>query len=150
MTGDQVLKRLRAWAVGRPIPRGSTRHIHIASDPDLLILAFVRMGGESAPWGVAYGSPGSRPKMFTVPEARNRTLVGDMAAAFAPSLLQHFRHPDFSDDTPSGPEHLQPLRQVWLPNSTHLDMLHFIAYAYTFTKVGERDRAKILNKLGRL
>jgi len=28
-------------------------------------------------------------------------------------------------------------------------MLHFIAYAYTFTRVGERERAKTLNKLGR-
>jgi len=29
-------------------------------------------------------------------------------------------------------------------------MLHFLAYAYTFARVGERSRAKTLNKLGRI
>ena len=29
-------------------------------------------------------------------------------------------------------------------------MLHFLNYTYTFTKVGEKDRALLLNKLGRL
>lgn len=149
MTGDQIVKRLEAWAAGKPLPRGSTRHVHIASDSDLLILAFVRMGGESAPWGIAHGLPGKKPTILTVPEGRNRTLVADMAAEFAPSLLRHFRHPDYDSASPNALEAIGSLRQLWLPNATHLDMLHFIAYAYTFTKVGERDRAKTLNKLGR-
>ncbi len=150
MTGDQVLKRLQAWASGRPIPRGSTRHIHIATNRDVLILSFVRMGGESAPWGIAHGHPGDNPTVLTVPEARNRTLVADMAAAFAPTLLEHFRHPGYAQDTPTGPKEPRALRQLWVPNPTHLEMLHCMAYAYTFTRVGERDRAKTLNKLGRV
>jgi len=150
MTGDQVVKRLRAWAAGKPVPRGSTRHVHIADNRDLLIVAFVRMGGESAPWGVASGLAGTKPTILTVPEGRNRTLVADMAAEFAPVLLRHFRHPEYDHVSPTGPEHIGALRQLWLPNGTHLDMLHFMAYAYTFTRVGERDRAKTLNKLGRV
>jgi|SRR5882724_3172558 len=149
MTGDQVVKRLKAWAAGKPLPRGSTLHVHIAQNPDLLIVAFVRMGGESAPWGIAYGFPGTKPTILTVPEGRNRTLVADMAAEFAPALLRHFRHRDYDRGSPAGPKQIGALRQLWLPNRTHLDMLHFIAYAYTFTRVGERDRAKTLNKLGR-
>ena len=149
MTGDQVVKRLEAWSAGKPVPRGSTRHVHIAADRDLLIVAFVRMGGESAPWGIAHGVMGTKPTVLTVPEGRNRTLVADMAAEFAPALLRHFRHGDFDSGSPTGPEGIGQLRQLWLPNGTHLDMLHFIAYAYTFTRVGERNRAKTLNKLGR-
>ena len=91
----------------------------------------------------------TNPTILTVPEGRNRTLVADMAAEFAPALLRHFRHPDSDSGSPTGPKQIGPLRQLWLPNGTHLDMLHFIAYAYTFTRVGDRDRAKTLNKLGR-
>src|SRR5207245_11282338 len=80
---------------------------------------------------------------------RNRTVGADMAAEFAPALLPHFRHRDYDRTSPTGPQQIGPLRQLWLPNGTHRDMLHFIAYAYTFTRVGERDRAKTLNKLGR-
>ena len=87
---------------------------------------------------------GKRPTILTVPEGRNRTLVADMAAKFAPVLLEHFHHPDYDPASPTSSQHMGALRQLWLPNVTHLDMLHFIAYAYTFTRVGERDRAKTL------
>src|SRR5437870_4708194 len=107
------------------------------------------MGGESAPWGIAHGLSGTKPTILTVPEGRNRTLVADMAAEFAPALLRHLRHPDYDRASPKSPDDIGTLRQLWLPNGTHLDMLHFIAYAYTFARVGERDRAKTLNKLGR-
>src|SRR2546422_8607637 len=110
MTGDQFVKRLRAWAAGKPLPRGSPRHVHIADNRDLLIVAFVRMGGESAPWGVASGLAGTKPTILTVPEGRNRTLVADMAAEFAPVLLRHFRHPERSEEHTSelqSPPHIR-------------------------------------------
>lgn len=141
MNGEQVVRRLRAWAEGHPLPRGSTRHFPIAAPRDLLILSFVRMGGESAPWGICYGHPGTRPTVLTVPEARNRDLVADMVARFAPTLLRHFGHPEYAGAGDG------QLRQLWLPNPTHLEMLHNLAYAYTFTKWGARER---LNALGRL
>jgi len=37
---------------------------------------------------------------------------------------------------------------VWLPNSSHLEMLHHMAYAYTFTKFGSASRYTRLNQLG--
>jgi len=150
MGNDEVMRRLRAWHAGRPLPRYATIHYPVARADDALILAFVRMGGESAPWGVAVGHPGATPTVLTVPEARNRDLVAEMAAALAPALLRHFRHPDYSTDTAHGADHALPLRQLWVPNATHLDMLHHLAYAYTFTTWGAAARAKRLNALGRL
>ena len=108
------------------------------------------MGGESSPWGIAFGQPGKKPNILTVPEPRDRDLVAEMVAAVAPVFLEHFRHPDFDDESPSDWREINTLRQLWLPNPSHLDMLHFLNYTYTFTKVGEKDRAPLLNKLGRL
>ena len=150
MANDEILRRLRAWHAGKPLPRYSTIHVPIAGPGDALLLAFVRMGGESAPWGVAVGRRGSKPTVLTVPEARNRDLVADMAAELAPMLLQHFRHPGHSSDAVFEPDHGLPLRQLWVPNATHLDMLHALAYAYTFSRWGAAARVKQLNALGRL
>lgn len=150
MTGNEVARRLMAWAKGRPIPRGATLHVRPSDPSDLLIAAFVKMGGESAPWGVALGYPGKEPNLLTVPEPRDRDLVANTAASIAPVLLEHFRHPDFDDESPSDWHEIGTLRQLWLPNPSHLDMLHFLNYTYTFTKWGEREQAKLLNALGRL
>ena len=123
----ETVRRLTAWAAGSAIPRGDVINVHVADDEDLFIVAFLRMGGESRPWGVAFGTIADGPTVLTVPEGRNRTLVGDMMAEFAPALLAHFRHPSFSE----GPAaySTQPLRQLWLPGTSHLEMLHFIAAA---------------------
>lgn len=150
MNADEVARRIRAFHRGEPLPLGRTRHFPIAKDKDLLILAFVRMGGESLPWGIAFGHPGGQPTILTVPEPRNRDLVAEMVEAFASHLLTHFRHPAYGRDAVTGPDHHLPLRQVWLPNQTHLDMLHFLAYAYTFTRAGTPDRVQRLRALGRL
>jgi len=143
-----VLRRLRAFQAGRPLPRGETLHFDLADDEDALVLAFARMGGESRPWGIAYGPPGQALRILTVPEARNRDLVAEMAARFAPTLLKHLRVSGFVERPPASSDGLRPLRQIWLPNPSHLDMIHHIAYAYTFTKSGGEMQA-LLRALGR-
>lgn len=151
MRPDQAIKRVRAWHTGKPIPAHSTRHFAIADDEDLLIVAFVRMGGESAPWGIAWGHPGEDPSLLTVPEARNRESVATMIAQFAPLLLEHFWSPHTRDwDGARERDKSIPLRQLWMPNGSHVDMLHFLAYSYSFTKFGPRERYLLLNALGRL
>jgi hypothetical protein len=147
---DEVVRRLRAWKEGKPLPRYQTIHTHIAHPKDAMVLSFVRMGGESSPWGLSLGHPGAKPTIVSVPEPRNRDLVADMVAKVAPILVRHFRAPDATSILPGGPSDLTPLRQLWVPNRTHLDMLHFLAYAYTFTKWGDPTRAIHLNALGRL
>ena len=149
MGSDLVIRRLHSWHERRPLPRYSTIHIPVAKSVDALVVAFVRMAGESAPWGVAVGRRGAKPDILAVPEARNRDLVADMMAKLAPSLLAHFRHPAYPDVV-TGPDDPRPVRQIWLPNESHVDVLHALAYAYTFTRWGDSGRAQVLNALGRL
>lgn len=148
MNERDVVRRLKAFHEGRPLPRGETRHLHVADDEDILMVAFVRMGGESRPWGIAFGHPGAVPTVLSVAEARNRDLVADMVAEFAPALLEHLRAPGFVAGAVTSADGLRPLRQIWLPNPTHLDMLHHLAFAYAFTKWGDAQRDR-LNALGR-
>jgi hypothetical protein len=150
MRPDEVVRRLEAWAKGQPVPRYSTLHIPLPDNRDILLLSFLRMGGESAPWGICFGHPEESPTILTVPEARNRDLVSDMVARFGPVLLKHFFHPGYCSQAIAGPDDPRPTRQVWLPNASHLEMLHFLAYAYSFTKWGNPERAKLLNQVGRL
>lgn len=147
MNSRDVVRRLRAFDAGRPLPRGETMHIHIADPDDVLILAFVRMGGESRPWGIAYGLDGQAPVIEAVAEARDRDAVAAMAARMAPTLLEHLRTPGYCEPAPASADDLLPLRQVWVPNPTHLDMLHHLNYAYTFARYN--DPPPELNALGR-
>jgi hypothetical protein len=144
----ETVRRLTAWAAGSAIPRGDVINLHIADDEDLFVVAFLRMGGESRPWGVAYGTIADGPTVLTVPEGRNRQLVGDMMATFATAILSHFRHPSYSEDGPQGYS-TDSLRQLWLPGTSHLEMLHFIAAAYA-RSTWDRSDIKTLNALGNL
>lgn len=147
-TSLETLYRLRAWKEGKPIPHGERINVHIADDDDLMVLAFIRMGGESRPWGVAYGNQGSKPTILAVPDGRRRTLVADMMAEFGKELLSFFRHPEYSPDTPANYES-DPARQLWLPGPTHVEMLHLLALAYARTRF-ERDDIELLRSLGNL
>jgi hypothetical protein len=147
MTTEDVVRRLRAFEVGRPLPCGETLRVPRLPKEQILILAFVKMGGESAPWGIAFGRPGDPPQMLTTPEPRTRDDVAEMVSKLAPSLLTHVHHPRFSPFGPSPDANLPPF-QVWVPNATHLDMLHHLNYAYTFTRFGAESRRLLLNQLG--
>jgi hypothetical protein len=68
MNALQVFRRLQAFEEGRALPRGETLHLPLAAPAETLILAFVRMGGESSPWGIAWGPPGQAPSVATVGE----------------------------------------------------------------------------------
>lgn len=150
MNAADVLRRLEAFAAGKPLPRGERKQVHLATDRDVLVVAFVRMGGESRPWGIAHGYPGKSPTVLSVPDARNRDRVARMVARFAPVLLRHLRSPSDVPEPPEGPNDLHPVRQVWLPNGAHLDMFHHLAYAYTFAKTHpEGVELELLNRFGR-
>ena len=143
----ETVRRLNAWAAGAPVPRGNVINMHVAKDEDTFIVSFLRMGGESRPWGVAFGNITDGPTVLTVPEGRNRQLVADIMSAFAPAILAHFRHPVYSD----GPQaySTDTLRQLWLPGTSHIEMLHFIAAAYA-RSTWDRPDISILNALGNL
>ncbi|MBM3718864.1 MAG: hypothetical protein FJW53_07845 [Actinobacteria bacterium] len=144
----ETIRRLQAWSDGKPSPRGEVVNVHVADDENLLVVAFVRMGGESRPWGVALGTLDSDPIFFTVPDGRNRQLVGDMMIEVADHLLSHFDHPGWSEAGPSE-DGIDTLRQIWLPGPTHVQMLHHLAAAYARTR-WERDDVDTLRALGNL
>ena len=148
MNSNDVILRLRAFHAGHPLSRGTTKRTFVADNEDVLIVSFVKMGGESRPWGIAFGKAGTVPKVVVVPEARNRDLVAEMAVKFAPVLLRHLRHPSQGNPILDNWEYLKPIRQLWLPNESHLDMLHHLAYAYARTSYGGAHR-EMLNALGR-
>jgi hypothetical protein len=115
----------------------------------VLIVAFVRMAGESRPWGIAWGTVGAAPTLRSVPDGRVRDDVADLCAEFAETLLEHLRVHNWTfDPAPQKPE-LGDLRQVWLPNGQHVAMLHQLSYTYSQTKFGGANQ-DILRALGRL
>lgn len=146
-TSLETIRRLHAWKEGRPIPRGEVVNVHVTDDENLMIAAFLRMGGESRPWGVALGTLVDGPSFFTVPDGRNRQLVGDMMVEVGRALLAHFRHPDWSDEAPTRDP--ADFRQIWLPGATHVEMLQCLAAAYARTR-WEREDVGTLRSLGNL
>lgn len=148
LSSRTIVRRIRAWHYGAPLTRGQTIHTHIAAPEDRLLLAFVKMGGETRPWGIAWKEGKRRVETRFVPEPRTRAEVDEMAADLSEVLAHHLRHPDLTRTTPQEPADLAPLRQVWVPNQTHLDMLHHFAYTYTH-RLKEREFATELRLLGR-
>jgi hypothetical protein len=144
-----IAQKLRAWEAGRPLPRYDTIHHAVMPPEQTLLVAFVRMAGESRPWGIAWGTADARPRIESVPDGRMRDDVAGLAAVFAEDLLEHMRVHNWTfDPAPEKPEPGE-LRQVWLPNGQHVAMLHQLSYAYSQTKFGGENQ-EILRALGRL
>ena len=80
------------------MPRGVTLHLRPSDASDVLIAAFVRMGGESSPWECVR-RPGKKPNILTIPEPRDRDLVAAMVADIAPVFLEHFTNCELICDT---------------------------------------------------
>lgn len=149
MNGFRLLRRLRAYGDGKPVPYGRTKHLEMPPSAQVLLVAFLRMGGETAPWGVGWKRPGGKAKFVTVPEPRDRELVAQaLAGDLVNDLAEHLLHPAIHEGTYHDKD-LPPLRQVWLPGPTHLDMLHLLAVAYAFAKKGPEQRVQHLQLLGR-
>lgn len=146
-----LVRRLRAWTIGAPVARGTTIQTTISEPERRFLLAFVRMGGESRPWGVAWKCGTAAVKHRTVGEPRMREFVDEMMEEIVEDLAKHLGHPSHAKLVdPSRKEFEQAtLPQIWVPNSSHIDMLHFLAYAYARRR-GDEDRDKTLRLLGRM
>lgn len=144
-----ITRKLRAWESGEPWPRYTTVHHEIVAPARALVVAFVRMAGESRPWGIAWGTVGAPPRILSVPDGRVRDDVAVMCAEFAEDLLGHLRVHNWTYDPAGKDDTRDQLRQVWLPNGQHLAMLHQMSYTYSQTKFGGSNQ-EILKALGRL
>jgi len=148
LSSRTIIRRLRAWHLGEPVTRGTTIHHATAAPADRLLLAFVKMGGETRPWAVMWKQGTKRAQLRFAPEPRFRSDVDEFAAELAPILAAHMRHPGFADDEAAEAADLKPLRQIWVPNRSHLDMLHHLAYSYARRRA-DQPHAAALRLLGR-
>lgn len=149
MTNRDVVRKLRAWQAGKPVPRFETIHHAVVAPAHALVVAFLRMAGESRPWGIAWGTVKSEPKVRSVPDGRVRDDVAVLCADFAEDLLAHLRVHNWTYDPVGADAPPEDLRQVWLPNGQHVAMFHQLNYAYSQTRFGGSNR-DILQALGRL
>jgi hypothetical protein len=129
--------RLRAFLAGKPVSRLECRPLPVVATRDRMLAVFLRMGGESSPWAVAWKRGKSKAEFRSVPEARRRTDVAGMVAEFGDALCEHF---ESAGDA---------LRQLWIPGGTHAEMLHFIALRYTRAKKADAALLPRLNRVGR-
>ncbi len=152
---NPLVERLRAWEQGRPLPTTETLLLPRAPDAERLVLAFVRMGGESSPWGVAIGRPDAPPRIFTAPDPRNRDAHAAFVLSFADELLAHVGHPlHLAGAALASGERVFPAqalraRQLWVPGSTHVEMLHLLDFRYTLAATGDEATLKKLRAFGR-
>ena len=144
-----VAQKLCAWEVGAPVPKYETLHHAIVPSDQAMLVAFVRMAGESRPWGIAWGEAGAEPRIENVPDGRVRDDVTVLCADFAEDLLAHMRVHNWTYDPVKEDAAADELRQLWLPNGQHLVMLHQLNYTYSQTKFGGANQ-DILQALGRL
>jgi hypothetical protein len=152
VSNRSLVRRLRAWNVGAPIARGQTVHTAVSDPENRFLLAFVRMGGESRPWGVAWKKGTNPVKFRSIGEPRTRAFVDEMLVELSHELAEHLGHPMFAEvlhPSEIGQPEFGSLPQVWVPNSSHIDMLHFLAYAYIRRK-GESEDDAALRMLGRV
>lgn len=132
-----VADRLRAWAEGRPLPRWGTRCVDLADDP--FVVALVRVGGEGRPSAIAFGRASTTPSIVSTPDSRKPEAVAEMVEKFGKVLLNEFPAEDSLDSLP----------QILLPDRSHLELIHQMAYAYAFSKYPLADMRN-LNTIGRL
>ncbi len=157
MSDAEIFDRIRAWEAGTPLPRGRTLGWPRAPHHDRLVIAFVRMGGESSPWGVAIGPPDEEPQCFVSPEPRNADEHAAFVAQFGPLLLDHLDHPraltqqarEALLESPAPLLERVRLRQLWMPGPSHVAMLHFLDFRYTTTRRAEASLLTPLRQTGR-
>ena len=149
MKVSDVLLRIEAYRGGAPLRLGTTFPWPRSRDEDRLIVAFVRMAGESLPWGIAAGHPGGDPVVLSVPEPRNPDELARLTRDFGKVLLEHLPHPERATaEQQADIGAVARRRQLWVPGATHVEMLHFLDFRYTRAREGEAG-VKDLNAVGR-
>jgi len=149
MSTRDIVRQLEAVRISQPVPRYSTLHVRIVENP--FMVAFVRMAGESRPWGIAYGRlKDSAPRVITAGDGRNREAVAQICEEFGVAMLQYFRAEGHTFN-PITKENLdtKELPQIWVPGDRHVEMFHHLEYAYWRVRKGD-DRTQPLTVFARL
>lgn len=148
-----ILRRLEGWKRGAPVPVGEKLPWSRAKAEDRLIVAFVRMAGESLPWGVAVGHPGEAPQIFTAAEPRDRDQIAGLTRSLGDALLAHLPHPEHVTLDPSRAldeiAEIARRRQIWLAGPTHVEMLHFLDFRFSLPRASDTADDRRLAAIGR-
>lgn len=149
MSLRELVRQLNSVKACGPIHRYSTLHFRIDENP--MMIAFVRMAGESRPWALSYGRfLDDEPKCLSVPDGRNRNAVAEMCELLAEDLLEYFRVAGYTWD-PITKENLGQgeIPQIWVPSARHVEMFHHLEYAFWRVRKGD-DRTHPLTVFARL
>jgi hypothetical protein len=149
MSTRTIVQQLRAVQSGLPVPKYSTLHLRLAENP--FMVAFVRMAGESRPWGIAFGRLQDKsPRILVAGDGRNRDDIAKICEEFGVTLLQYCRTEGHTFN-PITKENIDPseLPQIWVPGARHVEMLHHLEYAYWRVRKGD-DRTQPLTVFARL
>ena len=149
MSIREIVRQLHAAKKAKPVHRYSTLHIRPSDNP--MLVAFVRMAGESRPWAIAYGNlKDPEPKVLSVPDGRNRIAVSEMCEIFAVDLLGYFRVTGYTLD-PITKDSFKEKQfcQIWVPSARHVEMFHHLQYSYWRARKGD-DRSQPLTAFARL
>ncbi len=144
MNDFDAVSRLNAWFDGRPLPIGQTVPWARVAPAETLVVAFVRMAGETSPWAIAWGTPDGEVHLESVPDPRRPNDVRAMAMRFGRDLLAHCGHPSYGSaiDVANA--------AIVLPGASHIEMLHYLEYRYSRAqKLPEAERGEV-NAVGRL
>lgn len=149
MSVRELVRQLNAVKNCGPIARYSTLHLRVDENP--MMIAFVRMAGESRPWALAYGRfLDEEPKCLSVPDGRNRNAVAEMCEVLAEDLLEYFRVAGYTWD-PITKDNLGQgdIPQIWVPSARHVEMFHHLEYAFWRVRKGD-DRTQPITVFARL
>jgi hypothetical protein len=131
-------RRIDAWRQGCPVPSSGLRGFRIGLPDEIFRLALVRMGGESSPWALGWAIGDGDAQVHSVPDPRKRELQPRMLEPLASALIDHLRPRD----------EWRP--QIWVPNGTHLEMLHLLGYALRPKRNIDRAPSPVLVRFGKL
>ena len=144
MNDFDAVARLRAWCDGRPRPLGEAVTWARMEPADAFVVAFVRMAGETSPWGIAWGPAEGPHRVEAVPDPRRADDVRAMAMRFGRDLLAWCGHPSH------GRERELSRAAVVVAGASHGEMFHYLEYRYARAqKVPDAER-ELVNAVGRL
>jgi len=135
MTTREIVRRIKAWEMGKPLPKFSTLELRINPKNCAFGIVFIRMAGETRPWSIMAGTLDKEPHFFFAGEPRSREEVNDIVDEASKLVLDYMQ--DWMSDSSS-----TSLPQFWFPDETHVDMLHNLEYAYSRERKVDDTRPK--------
>ena len=145
----EMMRRFDALNMQGPLSRFDSKHFQ--TQPNPVLLAFLRIPGDNKPWGIAFGRAlDDEPRTICALDPFNHDSYLQMLTEFGQYLdnewgisegsIHKFTHPV---------EKLDALPQVWIPDASHLEMLRLLSYS-AFANYGEDVGDTPAARLGRI